>query len=1031
VFIPPIVFLMLLASWLESIFILPGHMALFPGKKTNGDLQEHWFSRIEDVYGRVLEKALNFKYIIIIGFIALLVFSGNLAKNHFKFVMFPNEETRDLVLTGAVRPGATRFETAQLVTPIEDIVAQYLDKEVVGFRTNIARSRRGGAVEENKFRMLIEIVPKEKRQKSADQIIDEFNVKFSKLSGFSKLKFRKSRWGQSSGTAIEIMVQQSNDADRDAIMVMLTKLLPSIDGVTGSEINEPPKNSEYRISLNREKVKRLSINPGTIATTLRAILDGKVLYTLLKDDKEVNVRLSATDSTKKNIHSVLETPVENNQKYLVPLRELVSVTEVQSRSSISRQGLKRTTVIDVDMAKDTKRTPLELAKDIESSIFPQILSKYPTTTLSFQGEVMDTIDSKRDLRNAVLVALVLMFFILVILFNSLVKPLRIMAIIPFGVIGIILAFFVHGKLLFGFYAAIGTLGMMGVVVNDAIVMLVKLDREYIKPNTKRGISFKVSQIAKTRLRAILLTTMTTVAGVMPTAYGLAGYDAMLAEMMLALAWGLIFGTVITLFLVPCLFQIEALIRFRFSKVQVAGPMALGLLFLCFLGSPVEAKTTYPKPISLETFIQKATINDQLFESILVDGLALSYKRALTLPPEDFIVSLKSDYEWQGSRTQNNPNGSIELSKLFPKRGLELSGDYAYSDSSGTNTSAVNVSFSQDLAKNAFGRSIQLQDQIVGLEIDIATYQVIESYEAYLAQLMTLYYTWVEQYRSWLLAEASYQENLKLLLSMESRKKNNIAHRTDVNKIRLQNLNKRETLILFRERYQRTLNQIRTAMRESSINKFVPIFEENKIDNLPSFSSDLATFKKTGRTFMIIRLLENSSALSVDRVADNLLPSLALTGGATLEGDGAGLSNSGGSFSLGIQYDFPLSSPQDQAAYDTAIVAAKKAKLNSQTTYFSLTTRVKNLYLALERQIKLIAIAEENIELAESILIDEAENYSFAKINLNDYIQAVNGVDNARFNKVERVVRYKKLLIEWKSLTDQLVKKSYSELADSI
>jgi multidrug efflux pump subunit AcrB len=127
----------------------------------------------------------------------------------------------------------------------------------------------------------------------------------------------------------------------------------------------------------------------------------------------------------------------------------------------------------------------------------------------------------------------------------------------------------HGKLLFGFYAAIGALGLAGVVINDSIIMLVKLDTEYNNGIGKEGSNRQVAAIAATRLRAVILTTLTTAAGVLPTAYGVAGYDAMLAEMMLALAWGLIFGTAITLLLIPCIYSLSKDIQFKFGAKEHA------------------------------------------------------------------------------------------------------------------------------------------------------------------------------------------------------------------------------------------------------------------------------------------------------------------------------------------------------------------------------------------------------------------------------------------------------------------------------
>jgi multidrug efflux pump subunit AcrB len=153
---------------------------------------------------------------------------------------------------------------------------------------------------------------------------------------------------------------------------------------------------------------------------------------------------------------------------------------------------------------------------------------------------------------AIIMVLVLIYLVLAVLFDSLTKPFVIMLAIPFGVIGVALAFWLHGKVLFGFFAAIGTLGMIGVVINDSIIMLDKLEHEFNPHEGDRNT--QIAGIAQTRLRAVVLTTLTTVAGVLPTAYGLAGYDAMLAEMMLALAWGLCFGTLITLILIPCVYS---------------------------------------------------------------------------------------------------------------------------------------------------------------------------------------------------------------------------------------------------------------------------------------------------------------------------------------------------------------------------------------------------------------------------------------------------------------------------------------------
>lgn len=558
-FIPPIIFMMLGASLFESLFILPGHLSLeiplFQPKPTVVKTAvRHWFENVEDKYEHFLKKVLPLRIMVFGGFIALLVIAGLIFATQMKFVMFPHEETRDIVLNGKTPEHSTRYETARMVRRIENIFIPYLGKEVVGFRTSIARSRRGGAVEENQFRMIIEIVPKEKRRKSADALVREFQQKAKVFSEFSELKFQKSRWGQDSGSPIEIIVQQNNDEERHAIVEMLQQAMTAYSALKNVEIDEGLRVPEYRVDIDQEKIKRLSIDPDDVSSTFRASLEGTVLYEFSNGDEDVRVRFTTVDQAKDNIEKVLDLPVENAQNYLVPLRNIVSVEEVESINAITRQDLKRTSFVFADINEKRRQTPLEIARYFEENIFPEISAQYPTAVLSFGGEIKDTRESTKDFQNAIIMVILLIYIILAVLFNSLFKPLIIMLAIPLALVGIILAFVVHGKFIFGFYAAIGAIGLAGVVINDSIIMLAKLDNDYDNSLGMDQANAQVARISKTRLRAVVLTTLTTLAGLLPTAYGFAGYDAMLAEMMLALTWGMIFGTLITLILVPCAYR---------------------------------------------------------------------------------------------------------------------------------------------------------------------------------------------------------------------------------------------------------------------------------------------------------------------------------------------------------------------------------------------------------------------------------------------------------------------------------------------
>lgn len=570
-FIPPVIFLMLTASLVESLLILPGHMALrmpsFGSLFGQRERKGHWFERVEAAYAVFLGGLLRFKALLLLGFAVLLGVAMHLGLHNMRFEMFPHEETRDIVLTGMAPPGTHRYDTARMVSAIEDIILPYVGKEVVGFRTSIAHSRRGGAVEENKFRILIEIVPKEKRAKSADRLVAEFEEAVGTIQGFRDIRFAKSRWGQQSGSPIEVIVQQNNNGLRHEIAEAVAADMRKLPALKNVEIDEGLRVPEYRVDIKRDTIKRLSIAPADVVSTFRAALEGTVLYEFTDGDEDIRVRLTTDDAAKRDIETVLSLPVENRNDYLVSLSNIVSVTKVESPNAISRLDLKRTTLVYADIDESAAGTPLEIGETIENRIFPSLLAAHPTTVLSFGGEIRDTRESKKDLQNAVVMVILLIYIILAVLFNSLWKPLIIMLTIPFGLVGVILAFYLHGKLVYGFYAAVGAIGLAGVVVNDAIIMLVKLTREFDADKPDLDVNRETARIASTRLRAVILTTLTTVAGVLPTAYGFAGYDAMLAEMMLALAWGLAFATVITLMLVPSLFALHQQWRARRQRIR--------------------------------------------------------------------------------------------------------------------------------------------------------------------------------------------------------------------------------------------------------------------------------------------------------------------------------------------------------------------------------------------------------------------------------------------------------------------------------
>ena len=427
---------------------------------------------------------------------------------------------------------------------------------------------------------------------------------------------------------------------------------------------------------------------------------------------------------------------------------------------------------------------------------------------------------------------------------------------------------------------------------------------------------------------------------------------------------------------------------------------------------------------LKEFIQLATQNDITFEAILIEQLSLHHRRVMLLPDSDVIMDVKFQHQFFLNQNRNSPEATLSLSKLFPYNGTQLSLSYRKTASSlaPDDDSSLQFLLTQPIAQNAFGKGIKLQDKIVGIENDIRRYQIVEAYEDYLASLTAAYYNWYSAYENLKVGQSSYQSNQKLMKNIRDRQRQKIALPIDVNKMQLLLIGKSENLIVLQEIYDTYSNLIFKAIRYKGTTPYIPATPDRPGSNV-QFEADYANFTQNSRTYQILRLLEQQGTMEVKKAADELLPSTNLLLGYQLDGKDWGIHELDQSFFAGISLRWPIGgSSVSKAKESIAKIEHKKTVLSNQNKYEELHTNLRNLYLQIQREEKLIAIAEEKIKLAEAILRDETQNYSFGKVTLNDYIVAVNRVDESRFSYTDHNVQLNKLLVEWLRLTDQLVEK---------
>lgn len=587
--IPSIVSLMLIASLLESVFILPSHLNLdiprpmrlifslgtlllierYDRRRAenrrakgnaavkNGNGQRAWFQHLEKFYIRTVSPFIKASPIVILFFALASALAFYIMLNSMKFTLFPREVTTELRINAEAPEGTRKYKTARLAERLEKVFLPYVGGDVKGMVSYIGMSHFRTLAQENAIWIRIELKDIDKLEIPYHELKNRWAEEMKKIEGLNNVRFSERRFGMSSGSPIEIIVQANDNKERRKIVDALVKKLEEHPELGNVHTGESYQSPEYSFRMRRELLQRLGIDASEVGTLLRSVLDGFVLYRFLVGDEEKDVRLSIENDYKRQLPQILNATVHNESGYLVPLRDLVTVTKTNTTQEIERLNRQRITRVYADFKNGSRSTPLEIAGYLERKTFPELGEISATANFAFDGEIKFSRESSGFFPVAIAMILFFIYVILTLQFQSMSRPLIILLTIPPAMASVIYTFLMHGMTIYGFFGIIGALGLAGVVVNDSIVLIKKLDdhrNNLLSQGIHKFPATELATVSASRLRAVMLTTITTVAGLFPTAYGVLGYDSMLAEMMLALAWGLVFGTGIILVLVPSLYK---------------------------------------------------------------------------------------------------------------------------------------------------------------------------------------------------------------------------------------------------------------------------------------------------------------------------------------------------------------------------------------------------------------------------------------------------------------------------------------------
>lgn len=553
--IPTVVITLLLFSWLESFLILPSHVAYF-AKPDAHPKERGWLLRLEHWYVSTLSVAIKHKWLTILVSVLILGFSVILAKSKLGFQLFPSTGVDQYIVRVTGKPGTGLEKMRQDMLMIESYIRQKIPEEyletTITTTGQTARDANDPLLQRGSRYGQVRVLYIPAVLRKDHNAVAEMNAVVSELPArFSKFVFagNEVKPGPPTGRPLEVEISGNHEEASEAVAYRLISFLEKIDGVTSVETGITSGDEEVHVVLDKTLAAYTGVDLLTAANHIRAAVDGLRVTTTRRSQEEVDVTIRLPEQGNKLV-ALKELYIPNKQNQLVKLSEISSFIEHKGYSTINHKaGVRVVRVIaNIDNKKMTSLKLNQLVKKNESTWIDEDKG---LVNINYGGENEKNQESFIGLAKSMAYALLGIFFILAIQFNNIIYPLAVMVAIPFGIVGIIISFYLHDlfwkPMPLSFFSTMGMVALTGVVVNSSLILIVFIQRQ-IEGGVDAGQA--IIEAGRRRLRAVILTASTTVVGLLPTAYGWGGLDPFVSPMALALSWGLAFSTGVTLYLIP-------------------------------------------------------------------------------------------------------------------------------------------------------------------------------------------------------------------------------------------------------------------------------------------------------------------------------------------------------------------------------------------------------------------------------------------------------------------------------------------------
>ena len=587
---PLAVIAMLIISLVESTFILPAHLAhdnnlfirmmstalyifkpiLYVFEKINAVASRMMAFAIERLYEPVLRFSLNNRIVVLSCALGAMMVVGGLVKSGMvRSGMFPKLDGREISGTLVFPNGTASAFSAEGVAGLRDSfkeideelqakghpsVIQNLYEKVgevgdgLGGPIGVTNGSHVGSVS-------VLLTPTDERTYTTRELINMWRERVPKVAGAEVLKFGARSMGPG-GSAIEfkILADKVGEPFLEDAAEECKQWLAGKIGVLDLEDDMRPGKWQRMLKLNKEG-QALGLNEQDLAETIRSIYFGNEVMRMQRGRHEVKLMVRYPREDRKTQSAFEEIRVRDAMGNERPLSEVAEISHTREPAEINRLDQRRsiTVTADLDASKVDGR---QLIEEMKTEFIPTMLADYrakhgATLTVDWEGEQEQNQESMASMGVGFMIALLCMYILLTLQFQSYLQPLIIMSIIPFGVLGAIIGHGIVG-IEITIFSYFGLIALTGVVVNDSIVLV-----DFINARVRKGIPLKdaLASAGSRRFRPIMLTSMTTIAGLFPMLLETSMQAQVLIPMAVGLIFGLLFGTLLILLLVPVFYSL--------------------------------------------------------------------------------------------------------------------------------------------------------------------------------------------------------------------------------------------------------------------------------------------------------------------------------------------------------------------------------------------------------------------------------------------------------------------------------------------